>query len=118
MKKYLTILVSMMALSACESGTVASVGKEAAKMWIDSQCHTELDSRSEWQLITTLMSKQTKQEWENKICGCASEEAAEQLTAAELAQMVTTEGRATVLANVTGKTVTACVKRLYTDILK
>lgn len=87
-------------------------------MWIDAQCHTELDNRNEWQLITALMSKQAKAEWENKICGCASEEASGQLTAADLTEMITAEGRVKVLANVTGKTVTACMKRLYTDAVK
>lgn len=118
MKKISLLLAMMLGLTACESGTGTAVGRTLAKTWIDAQCHTELDNRSEWQLITMLMSKETKTEWENKICGCASEEAANQLTAAELADMLTTEGRVKVLANVTGKTVTACVKRLYTDAVK
>lgn len=118
MKKGILVLSGVLFLSACESGTPSTIGRELAKSWIDAQCHSELDSRQEWQLITMLMSQETKVTWENKICGCASEEASNQLTAAELAQMMTTEGRVKVLANVTGKTVTSCVKRLYTDALK
>lgn len=120
MKKFLFLLPIALSLVACESGNNAagSIGRSLAKNWIENQCHTELDSRQEWQLITMLMSAQTKTEWENKICGCAGEEASNQLTTAELADMLTTEGRVKVLANVTGKTVTACVKRLYTNALK
>lgn len=120
MKKLSLLCASMMLLSACESGsnTAGSIGRSLAKTWISNQCHTELDSRTEWQLITSFMQKSTKTEWENKICDCAGEEASNQLTAAELAEMVTAEGRVKVLANVTGKTVTACVKRLYTDMIK
>lgn len=118
MKKIIFTFATTLLLASCESGTATSVGRELAKTWIDTQCHTELDGRQEWQLITMLMSKETKTEWENKICGCASEEASSQLTTADLTEMITMEGRAKVLANVTGKTVTACVKRLYTDALK
>lgn len=118
MKKLLLALGSLILFSACESGTPTAVGRELAKTWINTQCHSELDNRQEWQLITMLMSKETKVTWENKICGCASEEASSQLTATELAQMMTTEGRVQVLANVTGKTVTTCLKRLYTDAVK
>lgn len=120
MKKYSLLFAPIMLLSACESGSnVASdIGRSMAKTWINNQCHTELDSRTEWQLITSFMQKNTKTEWENKICDCAGEEASNQLTTAELAEMVTTEGRVKVLAKMTGTTVTACVKRLYTDIIK
>lgn len=118
MKKLTLVLSSLLFLSACESGTGTAIGRELAKSYIDTQCHSELDSRQEWQLITMLMSKESKVSWENKICGCASEEASAQPSGAELAQMVTTEGRVKVLANVTGKTVTACVKRLYTEAVK
>lgn len=118
MKKIVLSLAATLFLASCESGTATGVGRELAKTWINNQCHTELDNRNEWKLITMLMNKQTKVEWENKICGCASEEASNNLSNAELAEMITTEGRVRVLANVTGKTVTACVKRLYTDAIK
>lgn len=118
MKKLSLLLGTMLLLSACENGTSGAIGRELAKSYINNQCHTELDNRQEWQLITVLMSKQTKTEWEEKICGCASEEASAQLTATDLAEMLTAQGKVKVLSRVTGKTVTACVKRLYTDALK
>ena len=52
---------------------------------------------------------------ENKICGCVSEEAPNQLTAADLTQILTPEGRTRVVAEVGAKTVTACYKRLFTQ---
>lgn len=121
MKKILLALSVALTVAGCESGagaTATGIGKEMAKMWVDTQCRTELSNRNEWKLITTLMTAQQKTEWENKICGCASEEATQQLTAADMAEMMTTEGRAKVIGNVTVKTVSACVKRLYTDAVK
>lgn len=115
MKKCSLALATVLLLTSCESGTATGIGRELAKGYIKNQCHTELDNRQEWQLITMLMGKETKTTWENKICGCTSEEASAQLSGADLAEMMTNEGRINVLTRVTGKTVTACVKRLYHD---
>lgn len=117
MKKIGLLFGSVLLLSACESGSAGAIGRELAKSYISNECHTELDNRQEWQMITTFMGKQLKTEWENKICGCAADEASAQLSSADLVDMLTTEGKVKVLSRVTGKTVTACVKRLYTDAL-
>lgn len=116
--KTLGLAVLPFILTACESEVATGIGRNLAKTYIENECHSELTARSEWKLITMLMSSETKTTWENKICGCAGEEASANLTSAELTDMLTTEGRVKVLANVTGKTVTACVKRLYTDAMK
>ena len=60
------------------------------------------------------MSAEKQEEWESKICGCASEEAPNQLTANEMMQVLSPSTRTQALATVTAKTVTACVKRIYT----
>ena len=59
------------------------------------------------------MSQAKQTEWENKICGCASEEAPNQITAAQLPELLTESGRVKVAAEVTTKTVTECYKRLF-----
>lgn len=117
MKKIGLLLGSLLLLSGCESGSTGAIGRELAKSYINNECHSELDSRQEWQLITSFMGKQLKTEWENKICGCTADEASAQLTSTDLVEMLTTEGKVRVLGRVTGKTVTACVKRLYTDAI-
>lgn len=117
MKKIVFFLSSVLLLSACESGSTGAIGRELAKSYIKNECHSELDNRQEWQLISGFMGKQLKTEWENKICGCAAEQASSQLSSSDLVDMLTTEGKIKVLSRVTGKTVTACVKRLYTDAL-
>lgn len=60
------------------------------------------------------MSQAQQTEWENKICGCVSEEAPNQITAADLPQLLTETGRVKVATDVTTKTVTACYKKLFT----
>ena len=80
-----------------------------------NQCSAELNKRKEWRLITLAMSERQQQDWEDRICGCAAEEAPQQISAADLGQLVSEEGRTRVVAEVTAKTVTACFKRLYRD---
>ena len=129
MKKIALTLTTATLLTACaDSGTsvggllgggnassgAASIGKSAVQMYVQNKCVTELQSRNEWRTLALAMSQAKQTEWENKICGCASEEAPNQITAAQLPELLTESGRVKVAADVTTKTVTACFKRLFT----
>ena len=128
MKKIALTLITATLLTACaDSGTsvggllgggnassgAASIGKSAVQMYVQNKCVTELQSRNEWRTLALAMSQAKQTEWENKICGCASEEAPNQITAAQLPELLTESGRVKVAADVTTKTVTACFKRLF-----
>ncbi|MDO4434292.1 MAG: hypothetical protein Q4B82_06915 [Alysiella sp.] len=107
-------------LSAC-SGTGGSfnvnnamkTGTALLKMYVQNQCIGELQSRNEWRLVALTMSRTKQQEWENKICSCVSEEAPNHITAADLPQLMSENGRVQMVANVTTQTVTACYQRLF-----
>ena len=129
MKKIALTLITATLLTACaDSGTsvggllgggnassgAASISKSAVQMYVQNKCVTELQSRNEWRTLALAMSQAKQTEWENKICGCASEEAPNQITAAQLPELLTESGRVKVAADVTTKTVTACFKRLFT----
>ena len=129
MKKTALTLITATLLTACaDSGTgvsgllgggnassgAASIGKSAVQMYVQNRCVNELQARTEWRTIALAMSQAKQTEWENKICGCASEEAPNQITAAQLPELLTESGRVKVAAEVTAKTVTACYKRLFT----
>ncbi len=129
MKKIALTLITATLLTACaDSGTsvggllgggnassgAASIGKSAVQMYVQNKCVTELQSRNEWRTLALAMSQAKQTEWENKICGCASEEAPNQITAAQLPELLTESGRVKVAADVTTQTVTACFKRLFT----
>lgn len=125
MKKALLLGVVATLLSACvvdgssstssmgSNMSVSNIGSTLLKTAIDNQCRTELNNRNEWRMIALAMTADKQREWENKICGCASEEAPNQITAADMTQLLSETGRTKVAAEVTAKTVTACVKRLY-----
>ncbi len=131
MKKIALTLITATLLTACAdsgtagvggllggggnaSGSAAGIGKSAVQMYVQNKCVTELQARPEWRTIALAMSQAKQTEWENKICGCASEEAPNQITAAQLPELLTESGRVKVAAEVTAKTVTACYKRLFT----
>ncbi len=121
MKKFLAMAAAVLALSACGtdgSGSLSSglgMGNSLVKAAVDNQCRTELNNRNEWRLAMLTQTAAQQQAWEDKICGCVSEEAPNQMSATELMQVVSPSTRTQALANVTAKTVTACVKRLYTN---
>ncbi|WP_198344806.1 hypothetical protein [Neisseria chenwenguii] len=123
MKKVSAVILSASLLGACaDTGTGAGlsglgggtgIGGSVVKMAVENQCRTELNKRNEWRMIALAMSAEKQAEWESKICGCASEEAPNQLSANEMMQVLNPNTRTQALATVTAKTVTACVKRLY-----
>lgn len=123
MKKILAVaaLFSAILTGACTAdgsllgGNAGTGGVSNALLgtWIDNQCRVELNNRNEWRVVALAMTAQKQREWEDKICGCVTQEAPNQLTAGELLQLGSQTGRTQVIANVTAKTVTACTQRLF-----
>ena len=120
MKKFLLASLTITLLAACGTDgssnmatTGMNVGSSLVKTLVDNQCRTELNNRNEWRLIALAMTADKQREWEDKICGCASEEAPNQITAANMTQLLSDSGRTKVAAEVATKTVTACFNRLY-----
>lgn len=127
MKRILATLSLSVLLGACAGGSGMdgifggnSGGSNAGglgvnsmvKMAVDNQCRTELGNRNEWRVVALAMTAEKQREWEDKICGCASEEATQSITVHDMAQMLDANQRTQVVANVTAKTVTSCVRRL------
>ncbi|XXQ68859.1 hypothetical protein ACKLNO_03085 [Neisseriaceae bacterium B1] len=124
MKKVALTLATALILTACgnttggtNNGNIFNTGSNMAsglvQMYVQNQCTTQLQSRQEWRLAALAMTQAQQTEWENKICGCVSEEAPNHITAAQLPQLMNESGRTQVLAEVTANTVTACYKRLF-----
>lgn len=124
MKKIALVLTTLLTLGACSSSgtgglsgtgnTVGTLGKNLFSYYVQNQCVGELQSRNEWRLIALAMSQEKQIEWENKICGCVSEEAPNHMTAADMTNLLTAESRTKVIAEVGAKTVTACYNKLFT----
>lgn len=121
MKKTLSAALLAVLLGGCAGGGNTfggldggtGMGGSIVKMAVESQCRAELNKRSEWRLTALAMSAEKQAEWENKICGCATEEAPNQLTGNDVMQMLNQSTRNQAITTVTAKTVSACFKRLY-----
>ena len=122
MKKTLSTTMLAVLLGGCAAGGSntfggldggTGMGGSIVKMAVESQCRAELNKRSEWRLTALAMSAEKQAEWENKICGCATEEAPNQLTGNDVIQMLNQSTRNQAITAVTTKTVSACFKRLY-----
>ena len=91
MKKTTSALTLALLLSACAGGggmnlgglggsngggmSATNIGSNIVKTYVQNQCVSELQGRNEWRAIALAMSREKQSEWENKICGCATEEA-------------------------------------------
>ncbi len=121
MKKVAMALSAAALLAGCAAGGSSGLGFDSGvgmgnsmlKMAVDNQCRTELANRNEWRVVALAMSADKQRAWEDKICGCASEEVLQQTTAGDMAQLLSPATRTQAIAGVTARTVTACVKRLY-----
>ncbi|MDO4878492.1 MAG: hypothetical protein Q3966_04245 [Neisseria sp.] len=91
----------------------AGIGGSLVKAAIDNQCRTELNNRNEWRVIALAMSADKQREWEDKICGCVSEDAMNQISVADMASMLDANARNQAVAKITARAVTSCVQRVY-----
>mgnify|MGYP000977057226 CR=1 FL=1 len=128
MRKLLAAAVSAVLLAGCAGeGTnlfgglgggnggqgAAGIGGSLVRAAIDNQCRMELNSRNEWRVIALAMSADKQREWEDKICGCVSEDAMNQISVADMASMLDANARDQAVAKITARTVTSCVQRVY-----
>ena len=114
MQKTLTFIAAALLGGCTTSGGLNqnATARELISSQIDQQCHSQLNARQEWQLASALMGAEIKQQWENKICGCVSEEAPAQMSGEEMLQVLNPATRQQVVSNVAVKTVKACFTRV------
>ncbi len=119
MKKMLLSVLMAGFLAGCAAdGSVSgnsgmAIGNALVSNMIDNQCRVELNNRPEWRAMALAVSAQKQAQWENQICGCASQEAPSQLSMAEMTQAaIDANARNTIVAKVVTKTVTSCLQRI------
>ena len=94
-------------------GSGIGIGGNIVKTAMTQQCRTELDKNKQWKLMGLVMGAEQQSEWGERICGCATEEAANHLTSTEMMQILSPSTRAQAVSSIAGKAITACFKRLY-----
>ncbi|MFC2304583.1 MAG: autotransporter outer membrane beta-barrel domain-containing protein [Cardiobacterium hominis] len=112
-KTKILYLAALLGGCAANSGiNQNTLARELISPLVKQQCHSQLNARQEWQLASALMGAEIKQQWENKICGCVSEEAPSQMSGEEMIQVINPATRSQAVTNVAVKTVSACFNRI------
>ena len=113
MQKTLLFTLAVLLTACAADGRISeNVAREIVSPLVDQQCRTQLNKRQEWQIASALMGSEVKSQWENKLCGCVSEEAPANMTNQEILQVINPATRDQAVANVAVKTVSACIKRI------
>ncbi|MDO4223516.1 MAG: hypothetical protein Q4D05_05755 [Acinetobacter sp.] len=95
--------------------TASSIGTNIFKAAVDQQCRTQLNNQSAWKVAASVLGSEQKTVLENKVCGCVSEKAPQQVTLGEMTQAaIDSNARATIVANTVVKTLQAC----YSEFVK
>ena len=91
---FVAATAAILALGGCaanggfDANQGMNMGSGLVKTMVDNQCRTELNNRNEWRVVALAMTAQKQREWEDKICGCASEEAPQHLNVNDMAAML------------------------------
>ena len=122
-KAFIAVAALSMSLAACTTttgtstsgntstaGTAVNIGANIFKVAVDNQCRTELNSNNAWRAIALTMTAEQQTAMENKICGCVSEKAPQNVTAVDLATAaIDPAARNAIVSNAVTKTINACV---------
>lgn len=120
MKKRLCLIPALL-LSACATTegmsptaatTANNIGMAVFQTAVDQKCRVELNNRTEYKVLTSVLTTEKKTDVENQICGCVGEEASKNITMVEITQAaIDPNARATIIANTVNNTLSTCVKR-------
>lgn len=115
MKKWLMMAFVAVAVSGCvgidgQSQPSQNIAMQIFSQAVDNKCRSELNEQSIYQAASLLMTQQQKQSVENKVCGCVSKKAPENISYKELGRaVIDSEARPAIVASVVGKTLKACM---------
>ena len=119
MKKLICLLPAVL-LAACATDgsmnptatTANNIGMAVFQSAVDQTCRTQLNNRTEYKVLTSVLTADKKQDVENQVCGCVSTEASKNVTMVELAQAaIDPNARATLITNTVNNTLSTCVSR-------
>lgn len=119
MKKLLCLIPALLMASCATTdgmsptaATANNIGMAVFSSAVDQKCRVELNNRTEYKVLTSVLTTQKKADVENQICGCVGEEASKNVTLVELTQAaIDPNSRATIIANTVNNTISACVKK-------
>lgn len=96
-------------------GTATNIGMNVFKVAVDNQCRVELEKQRTWRIASAAMTAQQKMALEDKVCGCVSEQAPQQVTIVDMANAaIDSQYRTQLVTRVVARSLQSC----YGSILK
>lgn len=113
-------MLTTLALSGCAAtgsnttsgntvGTATDIGMNVFKAAVDNQCRIELEKQNAWRIASVAMTPQQQTTLQNKICGCVSEQAPQQVTIVDMANAaIDSQYRTQLVTKVVAKSIQSC----------
>ena len=103
-------------LSACmTTDGQGGLSQTIVKPLLENECKGQLNDRQEWRMVSLILTAQKKAEIEQKICGCVSEEASQNITAENTVGLINPNTRTQTAATMAAQSLGGCVKRFITN---
>lgn len=113
--KKLVLLLPLL-LSACmTTDEQGGLSQAIVKPLLENECKGQLNNRQEWRVVSLILTEQKKAEIEQKICGCVSEEASQNITAENTVGLINPNTRTQTAATMAAQSLGGCVKRFITN---
>lgn len=115
-----TVMLAALAVTGCTTsgttnntgtavGTASDIGMNVFKAAIDNKCRIELEKKNTWRVASAVMTAEQEAAVKNKICGCVSEQAPQQVTIVELGNAaIDSEYRGKLVTRVVAKSLQTC----------
>lgn len=110
MKKSLALVMAF-GLSACANQEGMGIGQSVAASMLENKCHSYLQSQQVWTIAQVALGARA-QEYANRVCGCASHEAAKNMTTAQMVSLANESTRTQTLLELLVPTVSSCYQQL------
>lgn len=111
MKKLAFLLPVLLTACATSSDGQGGISKTIVQPLLENECKVQLNDRQEWKLVSMVLTSAKKTEIEQKICGCVSEEATQNITAENTIGLVNPNTRTQTAAKMAAQSIGGCVKR-------
>ncbi|MDO4777488.1 MAG: hypothetical protein Q4A06_08550 [Cardiobacteriaceae bacterium] len=109
MRKKLLLVLAVAMLGGCSGYQGGNLMQHAARDMLIHQCHDNINRQPLWQSAKMVLGAEA-QRWENRICQCAAEEAAQQMGMQQIVQFSSGQTDQA-LVNLTAQAAVNCYQR-------
>lgn len=108
----LSAVAGAMLLSGCAHAENNILTRTVGSKVLNNQCHTFLEKQQVWQIAKLTMKSSKVKDIEDKVCSCASDEAAKNITSEQMVQLANPSTRNQAIVDVLLPTVQTCFSKL------